>query len=87
LSGPGGIEPGSGAAGETIRHKEEERDRLARAVERLKAEQGSFSAPAAGGFSVFEARFRDSVKVLEEENRQLKNKIFLLKEKNQKRSY
>ena len=57
------------------------RERLARAIEQLKVEQESVSAPKAGGFSVFEARFRDSVKVLEEENRQLKNKIFLLKEK------
>ena len=87
LSGSGDIEPGSGAVGEIIRRKEEERERLARAIEQLKVEQESVSAPKAGGFSVFEARFRDSVKVLEEENRQLKNKIFLLKEKIQKRSY
>ncbi len=85
LSGSGDIEPGSGAVGEIIRRKEEERERLARAIEQLKVEQESVSAPKAGGFSVFEARFRDSVKVLEEENRQLKNKIFLLKEKIQKR--
>lgn len=81
LSGSGGIKPESGAVGEIIRHKEEERERLARAIEELKTEQGFVSAPAADGFSVFEARFRDSVKVLEEENRQLKNKIFSFKEK------
>lgn len=81
LPGSGGIEPGPGAVGEAIRHKEEERDRLARAIERLKTEQGSVSAPEANGFSVFEARFRDSVKVLEEENRQLKNKVFSFRKK------
>lgn len=81
LSGSGGINPESGAVGETIRRKEEERERLARAIEELKVEQESVSAPEAAGFSVFEARFRDSVKVLEEENRQLKNKIFSFKKK------
>ena len=81
LSGPGGINPESGTVGEIIRRKEAERERLARAIEQLKTEQESVSAPAAVGFSVFEARFRDSVKVLEEENRQLKNKIFSLREK------
>ncbi|MBI5023859.1 MAG: hypothetical protein HZC18_02535 [Candidatus Omnitrophica bacterium] len=86
LSGSGGIKPESGAAGETIRRKEEERERLARAIEELKVEQESVSAPEVAGFSVFEARFRDSVKVLEEENKQLKNQIFSLQEKTQKRS-
>lgn len=81
LSGFGGIKPESGTVGEIIRRKEAERERLARAIEQLKTEQESFSAPDSAGFSVFEARFRDSVKVLEEENRQLKNKIFSLREK------
>lgn len=86
LSGSGGISPESGAVGEIIRRKEEERERLARAIEELEVEQGSVSAPEAAGFSDFDARFRDSVKVLEEENKQLKNQIFSLKEKIQKRS-
>lgn len=81
LSGSGDIEPGPGAMGETIRRKEEERERLARAIEQLKTKQEFFPAPETGGFSVFEAQFRDAVKVLEEENKQLKNQIFSLKEK------
>lgn len=80
----------SGRAGpvwEAVRRKEEQKERLERGIERLRLEKDQERSSSDVNSSSFEKEFRGSVERLEQENKELKDRIFSLREKNQKRSY
>lgn len=82
--GSGDLPERAGPAWENIRRKEEEKTQLEHRLKQLEQEQERSSADPK--LSSFEKEFRKSVQRLEQENQQLDDQIFSLREKIQKRS-
>ena len=74
-----GMNPKTAAAVKTIRRKEEEKARLERKIAQLQEEQER--SPANPDSSLFEKQFRDSIKRLEDENKELNDKILSYQKK------